>query len=1229
MENKNYKLGLDLGVASIGWAAVTDENTPQILAMGSRIIPLSTDDKDEFTKGKAISKNQKRTQKRTQRKGYDRYQLRRSNLNAILDKSGLKPDPELFKLTSVQLFGLRADAVSRKISLGELGRVLLHLNQKRGYKSSRSDANLDKKDTEYVAVVKGRHQLIHDKGLTIGQFFFSQLQDNPFARLKEQVFPREAYIEEFERICKEQQSHYPTLLTPEFVQQLRDEVIYYQRPLKSQKGLVSICEFEGKFRKNKEGKEVFTGPRVAPRSSPLFQVCKIWENINNLKIRNKRGQYYEITPQQKQKIFGYLDVSREMSEKKLFDLLGLKAADGWYGNKQTEKGIQGNTTKVALAAHLKSDSEYLDFPLEVVNKDSTDTETGEVLTRHVISENVEHLPLYRLWHTIYSIQDLDECANALTRNFGFDRDLANKLAAVDFTKAGFGNKSVRAMRNILPHLQAGLGYSDACSMAGYNHSNSQTRDERLTRELKDKLPPIPKNSLRQPIVEKILNQTVNLVNAIIDKYGKPSEIRIELARELKQSKDERKDAETAINKREKENKNISERIENEYRHLGVRATRNNIIKWRLFHEVSGDEAKVNASCIYCGRHFTLADALRGSEVDIEHIVPRSRLFDDSQSNKTLVHRKCNADKGDATAYDFMQSKGTEALENYIERVSQLFKNRLIGKTKRDRLLMPGDKIPQNFIDRQLRETQYIAGKAKQMLESICANVWSTTGGVTEYLRRLWGWDDVLMNLQLPRYRDVGLTEFQEWETPDGQVHKREVIKGWTKRDDHRHHAIDALVVACTRQGFIQRINTLNARHNRDEMYAEVSASGNNYKSGLTLLDRYMVGQRPFSTAQVEGAAAQILVSFKPGKRVAVKGVRKVKVGGRKKVVQSGIVIPRGVLSEESVYGRIQTIEKAKPVKYLFEHPELIFKPYIKALVDERLHKFNGDSRTALASLKNDPIYLDEQKTITLQYGTCYVQEYVIKYPIESIKAKDVDSIIDVRVRNIVRDRLAEFDNKEKEAFKDLENNPVWYNKEKGIKIRTVRCATGLSAVEPITKNTSGDAIGFVKPGNNHHIAIYKDESGKLREHVCTFWHAVERVKYGIDPVIKDPSSVWTSVLNDTSTYEESFLSKLPDDKWTFVESIQQNEMFLLGLQPIEIERATAEGNNELLSKHLYRVQKIAARNYCFRHHLETAIDDSKESAKALRFHIIQSFDAFSKLYPKKVIVSCLGGWRYI
>ncbi len=1227
-------LGLDLGTSSIGWAVVQEnESNIEILDMGSRIIPLIADERDEFTSGNAVTKNQKRTQRRTQRKGYDRYQLRRKYLTQFLLNNNMFPGDDLLRVHKMNLWELRKKAASERVELNELGRILYHLNQKRGYKSARIDENKEKKDTDYVVEVKGRHQLINERKQTIGQYLYEQLSDNQLYRIRNQVFPREAYIEEFDAIMREQQKHYPELINASFINELKNEIIYFQRKLKSQKGLVSVCEFAGIWVAVGNGREIFTGPKVAPRSSPVFQACKIWENINSIKIKNRRNEELPIASEQKQLIFDFLNKNERLKSSDLQALLNLEKKGDWLFNQQLKNGIQGNTTRTKLKEILGEDHHLLSFTIRTKenNSDATlyDKDTGEVLScikGKTIDDIIEKEPLYQLWHTIYSINDITECSKALIKRFDLQEDTALKLAQVDFVSAGFGNKSVKAMRNILPYLMEGYVYSDACMLAGYNHSDSITKEENLRRKLIDKLPQLHKNSLRQPVVEKILNQMINVVNCVIEKYGRPDEIRVELARELKQSKEERKQTYKDLNDREKENDRIRKRLREEY---GIRDTRNNVIKWRLFQEIAGDDTKINAQCVYCGKQFGITDALQGSQVDVEHIIPKALLFDDSQSNKTLSHRHCNLDKHNQTAYDYMASKGEDSLNAYIDRVNKLFKNKIIGRAKFNKLLMPKSKIPNDFIDRQIRETQYISKKSKEMLLQVCRNVWATSGTVTERLRYLWGWNDVLMNLQLPKQREFGLTEWVEWETNNGQKHRKEVIKDWTKRDDHRHHAIDALVVACTKQGFIQRMNNLSQEGARAEIYAEVENMNFDFREKLNLLDRYLIAQRPFDTAYVEKKASQILVSFKSGKKVATWGRRIAKLNGKKQIVQNRIVVPRGPLSEESVYGKIVSVERdpktsciiRHPVKYLFENPHLIFKNYIRQLVEERLARFDNDVKSALASLKKEPVFLDKDKKVALEYATCFKEAYVIKYSVKSLKLGDVNYIVDEKAKQAIRARLEQFSGKTTEAFKE----PVYIDEENKIPILTVRCYTGLEMVEPVKKDSSGKDIGFVKPGNNHHIAIYLDSDGKPVEHLCTFWHAVERKKFLMPVVIKSPTEVWDKIMTSNNEYPEAFLERLPQQGWKFVMEMQQNKMFLMNMAAEAIDEAIRNNNITELSNHLYRVQKLTSKDYYFRHHTETQVGESSKFISSRKHIRIASIKALIAHEPRAVDLSSLGG----
>lgn len=1260
--------GLDLGVTSIGWAVISrdDKDAFKILGMGSRIIPYSDKEGDEFGKGVGESVNQQRTKDRTSRKGLDRYQLRRILLNRTLKEKSLFPDGSLMNLSSLELYGLRSKAATQQLSLQELGRVLLHLNQRRGYKHGSEEEDSDKKQRDWVETINNRYSLIKGKQ-TIGQFFFQELTDHinnkKYYRIKEQIFPREAYIEEFNKIWETQNKFYPQQLNDELKTKIRDQIVYYQRPLKSQKGLVSVCEFEGFYTKYNDGKtykEIFVGPRVAPRSSPLFQVAKIWESINSITIKRitpdgKKHSTLDITGF-KEKIFQQLNTTNAISETELFQLLGISKRDGYYSDRNVrKKGIQGNLTLSALLKALNGydkANEILKFDLKIEPGNHLNKSTGEIISIEQVSAKCEKEPLYQLWHTCYSIKDKEEKIKALIKRFQLPFEYANALAGIDFSAGNFSNKSAKAIRKILPALMKGHVYSTAMEIVGYNHSFSETVQEKQNKELQERLSLLPKNALRQPIVEKILNQMINVVNSLIEEYGRPNEIRVELARELKQSKEERNEYFNAISQRTKQSEKIAERLQNEY---SIKATRKNIEKWRLWHEVNG-------RCLYCNKQITVEQFLKGIESDVEHIIPKSIFFDDSFANKTIAHIRCNSTKDNATAFDFMNAKGGETLDTYLQTINDLYKNDRadkakteegvhcltgkISKSKFERLQWRKEDIPQDFVNRQLQETRYIARKAKQILNKICREVNSTSGNITETLRRLWGWDEILQNLALPKFRKEGLTE-EITIGQNGSSITKEIIPGWSKRDDHRHHAIDALAVACTKQGFIQRLNTLNAEHTRNEMFAEIKEK--NYSEKQTLLDKYLVSHKPFTTAQVQDKVAGILVSFKAGKKVATIGKRKIKKAGKKIVVQEGIIVPRGALSEQSVYGKIKTIARdfkkneiiRFPVKYLFENPHLIYKEKMKKLVEERLSEYDGIVKKALASLKKQPVYLDEGNKVELKFGTCFSEEVVIKYPINAITAKDVNYIIDEKIKGIVRERLLQHNNKEKEAFKE----PLWYDDKKQIPILSVRCFTGLQAVEPVKKDENGKEIGFVLTKNNHHIAIYKNEAGELVELPVTFWHAVERKSFFVhhftreerdkvqeNSIIKKPGMVWDKIHSlPDNTFSESFLQKLPHPNWEFVISLQRNEMFVIGIGEEVLNDALKANDYKLINQYLFRVQKIAESYYNFRLHTETKVDDKVNGKKDESLFItlgkairIQSLSAWKQRNPIKVRVNNLG-----
>lgn len=1152
--------------------------------MGSRVVPLTNlgDDK-AFSKGKAFTANQERTARRTMRRGFARYQLRRYRLRRELEKVGMLPDAALIQLPLLELWELRerAAAAGERLTLPELGRVLCHINQKRGYRHVKSDAAAivgdegeKKKDSNsaYLAGIRANDEKLQDEHKTVGQYFAEQLRQNQSEsptggisyRIKDQIFSRQRYIDEYDQIMAAQRVHYPSILTDEFIQMLRDEVIFMQRPLKSCKHLVSLCEFEkqekvmrvqqddGKGGRKLVERRVKFGPKVAPKSSPLFQLCRIYEAVNNIRLTRPDGSPRDIAPEERAKIVAHLQSNASLSFAALKKLLKEKAL---IADQLTSKsGLKGNSTRVALAAALQPYPQYhdlLNMELEtrMMTVQLTDEETGEVTEREVavVTDSYVRQPLYRLWHILYSIEERDAMRRALITQLGMkeedlDGGLLDQLYRLDFVKPGYGNKSAKFICKLLPQLQQGLGYSEACAAVGYRHSNTPTSEEITERTLLEKIPLLQRNELRQPLVEKILNQMINLVNALKAEYG-VDEVRVELARELKMSREERERMAEGNRRREKENKAIAEKI----RECGLFPTKSRIRKYMLWEE-AGEQ------CLYCGQILTLSQCLNGDDMEVEHIIPKSVLYDDSYGNKTCACRRCNKEKGNRTALEYIRAKGWEA--EYMERINGLLDKKAISYSKHQRLRWLKGDIPSDFLERQLRLTQYISRQAMAILQQGIRRVSASEGGVTARLRSLWGYDDILHTLNLDRYDSMGETERVSRE---GETTEKLRIKDWSKRKDHRHHAIDALVVASTRQGYIQRLNRVSSESEREAMSEEIELQKVTKTDKLSLLERWLTQRPHLSVRAVSDKVAEILISYRPGKRVVTRGrniYRKKTADGREVTcVQRGVLVPRGELMEASLYGKILSQGRERIVK---------------------------------------------------------------RYPLHDLKGE----VVDPRLRELVAVYNQEITSKVK-----AKGAPLYLDAAEKQEVRSVRCYVTQPSVAkaiPIRFDERGRATTFVKSGNNHHLALYRTPQGKLEESIVTFWDAVDRARYGIPLVITHPREVMEQVLQ-RGDVPESVLRSLPPSDWVFVDSLQPDEMVIIGLSDEELQQALEVQDYRKLSEHLYRVQKVSSLYYVFRYHLETSVADDKNTAGRIpKFHRVQSLKAYEEKNIHKVRVDLLG-----
>ncbi len=1405
-------LGLDLGTNSIGWAVVNEaENADErssIVKLGVRVNPLTVDELTNFEKGKSITTNADRTLKRSMRRNLQRYKLRREHLIDILKaKVFISNDTILSEngnRTTFETYRLRAKAATEEISLTDFARVLLMINKKRGYKSSRKaknteegqlidgmeiaqrlyDENLtpgqlslellkngkkylpdfyrsdlqsefdkvwkaqkqfypdlltndlkenlqgknktqtwsicqkpfeivgikrktkgneqkvenyswrvkalsEKMDLEELAIVlqeingqinnasgylgniSDRSKELYFNHQTVGQYQMAQLDKNPNYSLKNQVFYRQDYLNEFETIW-ETQAKYHKELTSELKKEIRDVVIFYQRPLKSQKGLISFCEFESRqIEVEVDGKKKLKtiGCRVCPKSSPLFQEFKIWQRLNDVEVSglivpNMQHDLFgfakdytygkrRLQQEEKEMLFAELNYKEKLSKNEVLKLLFPKQKEVDMNFKE----LDGNRTQAELFKAYQTIAEQSGHDVGDLSKKTAKEIVGCIseifatigINPEILSFNsglegkeFEQQPMFRLWHLLYSFEGdnsaigNEKLIEKLRDTFGFEKEYAAVLANVVFKEAGdYSSLSTKAIRKILPHLKDGNDYSVACEYAGYRHSKqSLTTEEIQNKVLKDKLELLPRNSLRNPVVEKILNQMINVVNSVVDTYGKPDEIRIELARELKKSAKEREELSKSINETTRLHEGLVQKLQKEFGLSHV--SRNDIIRYKLYNELESNGYKTLYTNTYIPR-----EKLFSKEFDIEHIIPQAKLFDDSFSNKTLEARQANLDKSNTTAFDFVATKYGDEFANgeYKTRIDKLLADKVISKTKHDKLLMKEADIPSGFINRDLRDSQYIAKKAREILEELVRFVVPTTGSITDRLRDDWQLVDVMQELNWNKYDQLGMTEIIEGR--DGQRIRR--IKDWTKRNDHRHHAMDALTIAFTKRSFIQYLNNLNARVQKgvDDWidldmveFADLSKEDKTkavYAIEKKELYRDNHGKLRFNPpmplnefrAEAKRQLENTLISIKAKNKVVTRNINvsKKKSGANKKVQ----LTPRGQLHLETIYGCSKQYEtKEEKVNASFDAEKIktvASKRYREALLS-RLNQFDGDAKKAFTgknALDKNPIWLNAQHTDKVPEKVKTVSFETI-YTIRKEVSSDLklDKVVDVRIRKILEDRLAEYGGDAKKAFSNLAENPIWLNKEKGIAIKRVTI-TGISNGEPLHDKRDKDGnlildekgnkqpVDYVNTGNNHHVAIYRkpkldkngqpvlDENGdivyELDEKIVSFYEATSRAMQHL-PVID-------------KTYKQS-------EGWQFLFTMKQNEYFVfprydadgnMTFNPLEHDEAWFKNpeNYALISPNLFRVQKMSkvasgnsfVRDYVFRHHLETTVTDNK------------------------------------
>ncbi len=787
--SQKYVLGLDLGSASLGWAmiALDEADKPtSLLHAGVRIFEPGVEGTSiDIQEGKDQSKAVDRRTARLHRRQLRRRAARQRELFHLLQATGLLPVGEsgekagalerqallneldrslVLKFSSttnsaadaalfaqMPLYLLRKRALDHALEPFEFGRVLFHLIQRRGFKSNRKETKKNPKENEDQGAVKADiHSLeleIQAAGArTLGEYFAGLNPHNPTndpkLRVRRRWTGRKMFEQEFALIWAAQAPHYPSLLT----QELHDSVwklLFDQRKVADQRHLIGTCELE-------RGDATHPPQRRAPWASMAAQRFRILQKVNDLKVIHPDSDIATpLSAEDRVKLYHFLDTEGTQTFASIRKHLDIPKGHVFNLEKGGDKSLQGNRTQHSmLKVFGRFWYEFTEGKQNQIIENWRNSEDDETL----MQEAIQHLGL------------TPEEAQLLV----------NEKAASDYCAL-----SLKAIGRLMPLMLEGLSFKTA-ETAIYGDRFSGLTVHETVPEMRKTLP-----TLRNPAVERALTELRKVVNALVRKHGKPHEIRIELARELKKPRGERLKETDKIRKREKERADIVKKILQECGNSNP--SRLDIEKGMLHRECGG-------ICPYTGKTIAFCNLYNNSEFDIEHIIPRSRFPDNSFQNKTLCHQSMNQLKGGRTPYEMYKGNPKE-YEKLLDRVRAWpIKNR--GKLDRFRVGEPGvkdDNSLEGFSQRQLNDTRYTSVSAAKLLATLYGGrerikpdgtkeqaVYATSGSITAALRQTWGLEEILRELVPPQ---PGKTQGKP-------------------RIDHRHHAIDAITIAATRPAVI-------------------------------------------------------------------------------------------------------------------------------------------------------------------------------------------------------------------------------------------------------------------------------------------------------------------------------------------------------------------------------------------------------------------------------------------
>ena len=759
-----YGIGLDIGIASVGWAVVAlNENAEPygLIRCGSRIFDAA----EQPNTGESLAAP--RREARSTRRRLRRRSLRKADLYELMAQNGLPGRAEIEEAVQAghlpDIYALRVQALDGPVTAMDFARILLHLMQRRGFRSNRKADDAQKDGKLLQAIDANTRRMEENHYRTVGEMMY---RDPVFAEHKRNksenylsTVRRDQIVEEAVQLFAAQRQYGAAWASPkmeaEYLTILTRQRSFAEGPGGDSpyRGMQKVgpCALEGK------------SERRAPKATFAFEYFTLLQKINHIRIA-ENGVNRILTAEERQELLSACYRTDKLDFARIRKLLALPGEARFnmvrYRENQTAEECEKKEKITVLPCYHK-----MRKVLNTLRKD------------HIRSISREQLDAAA---TALTNPENEEKLRAALEEAQFEPLEVDALMALP-SFSGFGHISVKACRKLIPYLEQGLNYNDACKEAGYDFQGNYRGEKSQflpasTEEMED---------ITSPVVRRAVAQTIKVVNAIIREQGEsPVNIHLELAREMSKNYKQRNELADAMEKNQAENARLMEKLHDLFR--GRTITGQTLVKYRLWKE----QKEV---CAYSLQMMKLDSVITDSSyAEVDHIVPYSRSFDDRRTNKVLVLTSENRKKGDRLPLEYLQGKRREDFIVYT-------KANVKNYRKRQNLLKEGlsKEESREFIQRNLQDTQYSASFMLNYIRNHLAfadcsaagkqRVVAVNGAVTAFLRKRWGLSKV-------------------------------------RADGDLHHAVDATVIACTTPSMVKRVTEFckqeETNHVRNEYFPE-------------------------------------------------------------------------------------------------------------------------------------------------------------------------------------------------------------------------------------------------------------------------------------------------------------------------------------------------------------------------------------------------------------------------